>query len=416
MKRVLVLDDDLTVLTLIKRIFNKEEYIVDTFTSGSEALEEIKKNSYDLIISDLIMPEMKGDTFFRQVKENLPDIPFIFLTSSKGLDTVVGIMKMGADDYILKPINPKKVIERVSSVLEENKTAQFINETIIDDLIDKREKSRLFSWKDLYGMKEIEQTNKIMTFLSRNIDQAGGFLWLEILKGKISEVDPDIDDIPLSRTMLKLIIESTEYISKIIDDLKYVTSLQSETILLENIKLSKFLSDLKNLYEEELITIAVKNNKRISFDHVKDCSDYYIEINMSCIRKIMHELLYNAIKYSPKDSKIMIHFDIKEKSNNSLLEVSYWNTPVVTVPEDSNGYSIIGIPYEYSENVFDLFYTMEKLPVRMEEEEWSQGTGLYIVRKMLQKMNGEISAQNVIMHKYYEKTPFVKITVLFPLY
>lgn len=416
MKRVLVLDDDITVLTLLKQIFTKEEYLVDTFTSGNEALEEVKNNNYDLIISDLIMPEMKGDTFFRQVKEILPDIPFIFLTSSKGLETVVGIMKMGADDYILKPINPKKVIDRVNSVIQEKKTTMFINETIIDDLIDKREKSRLFSWKDLYGMKEIEQTNKIMTFLSRNIDQAGGFLWLEILKGKINEADPNIEDIPLSRTMLKLIIESTDYISKIIDDLKYVTSLQGETILLENIKLSQFFSEFKALYEEKLIKIAVKNNKRISLDHTNNFSDYSVEINMSCTKKIMHELLFNAIKYSPKDSKIMLYFDIKENNSKPVLEISYWNTPVLTIPEDSNGESILGIPYEYSETVFDLFYTMDKHPVRMEDEEWSQGTGLYIVRKMLQKMNGEISAQNVIMHKYFEKKPFVKITILLPLY
>lgn len=415
MKHVLVLDDDISILTLIKGFLVKEECIVDTFTNGTDALKSLKKNNYDIIISDLFMPEMNGDIFFKEVKTILPDIPFIFLTASKKFKSVKKIMKMGADDYWVKPINPAILVNRISEIIEEKQKEIIIKETMLDSLIEKRDKKRLFSWKDLYGMKEVDQTNKIMTFLSRNIEQAGSFMWLDMLTNKLSTIDKEQEEVLLNRTMLELIIESTEYIKKIFDDLSYVTSLKDETILLEHTSLEDFLTFFKSIYEKDFLPAAIKHSKRLHLDIIKDDAEYNLEINNDIIKKILLELLYNGIKYSADNSKINIYIDINKNKKQKLLEISYWNTPVLTTSDNSDQEPILGIPYEYSEAVFDLFYTIERLPVRIEEEEWSQGTGLYIVRKLLQKMNGHISAKNVIMHTFSSTIPYVKTTVYIPL-
>lgn len=415
MKHVLVLDDDISILTLIKSFLIRENYVVNTFTNGIDALKSLKENTYDIIISDLFMPEMNGDIFFNEVKKILPDIPFIFLTANKKLNSVKKIMKMGADDYLVKPIDPKTMITTINNTIEEKQEEIIIRETMLDSLIEKRDKKRLFSWKDLYGMKETDQANKIMSFLSRNIDQAGSFMWLEMLRNTLNSVDKDQRDVQLSRTMLDLIIESTEYIKKIFDDLKYVTSLNNETILLEYINLNDFLVFFKNIYENDFLPAVIKHNKRLHLDIINKKYDYNLEINYDIVKKILLELLYNGIKYSTDNSKINIYLDITNNKGNKLLEISYWNTPILTEPDSNEQEPILGIPYEYSEAVFDLFYTIERLPVRIEEEEWSQGTGLYIVRKLLQKMNGHITAQNIIMHTYGSTIPYVKVTVYIPL-
>ncbi len=415
MHKILVLDDDVVILNQMRTSFMLHNYDIKTYNCGHEAIKEVKSGNYDLIISDLLMPSMSGDEFYKHVKLHNPDIPFVFLTVNNNLHSAVEIMKLGADDYIQKPIVPQDLVEKIKKIIEQKQNELIISQTLVDDIIDNRERSKIFSWKQLYGSKETEQTDKVMKFLSRNIEHAGGFKWLEMLKSIMSMSDANSEEIELSRTMLELIIESTDYIDTIISDLSYVTHLQEETLLLEYSGLDEFINEIKEFYESELIQIAVIYDKKISLDyHISDYN-FDIEINMDSIFKILKELLYNSIKYSPDQSKIMIHIDIRNNGKTTLLELSYWNSPNTIISDDKNLKPILGIPYDYSESIFDLFYTMEDLPTRIPEEEWSQGTGLYIIRKMLQKMNGEISARNVIMHTPGNNIPYVKSTIYIPL-
>jgi DNA-binding NtrC family response regulator len=95
--------------------------------SGTEALKLLKANHIDLILSDMIMPKMDGLQFLNEVKKRYNDIPFIMLTAYGSIDNAVASIKQGADDYIIKPINPAElhaVIKKSLSYLvirEENK-------------------------------------------------------------------------------------------------------------------------------------------------------------------------------------------------------------------------------------------------------------------------------------------------------
>lgn len=415
MERVLAVDDDPVILSLIKTTMKKAEIDVVTFSDGEMALRELQKNQYDLIISDLMMPGMNGDEFFHHAKRLHPQTPVVFLTSSQNIDLAIRVMKMGAHDYLHKPIKGEKLISCINKALLENRRERQIQKTVIEGLIDERDQKSLFSWKSLYKSKEIEQTNRIMSFLSRNIEQGGGFKWLEMLREKVNEQEINLESVTLERTMVDLIMESTEYISRILSDLSFVTSLLESVLPLEDMELHSFIELFKNIYEQEMIPTVAAHKKRISLTipHIED--DFSLEIHRESLLRVLRELLFNAVKYSTEESKILIQLNIKKHKGADILEISFWNSAKNTGQRDDKNLPVFGIPYEYTESVFELFYTIDQFPVRIPEEEWSQGTGLFIARKMIEKMNGDMDARNIIMNTLQKSSPYVMVTLYLPL-
>jgi len=123
--RILVVDDEMIVCESCKRILEEEEYEVDTALSGKEALEKMKENPYDIVITDLKMPEIDGMEVLRTFRKEYPDAIIIMITGFSTVETAVEAMKLGAFDYIPKPFTPdevsiivKKAIEKKSLLLE----------------------------------------------------------------------------------------------------------------------------------------------------------------------------------------------------------------------------------------------------------------------------------------------------------
>jgi two-component system, chemotaxis family, chemotaxis protein CheY len=114
--RVLVVDDFATMRKIIKNVL-KQINIENTVEAenGKQALQTLKSDSVDLIISDWIMPEMTGIEFLRACKEDpdLKKIPFLMVTAEAQKDSVVEAIKGGVDNYIVKPFTPDKLQEAI---------------------------------------------------------------------------------------------------------------------------------------------------------------------------------------------------------------------------------------------------------------------------------------------------------------
>ena len=102
---IIIVDDEEMVLTSLSSFLSLEtEYKVKTFTSGKEALDFVKNNEVDLIVSDYLMPEMDGITFLAQVKKFKPEIPRIILTGYADKENAIkAINEVGLFQYIEKP-------------------------------------------------------------------------------------------------------------------------------------------------------------------------------------------------------------------------------------------------------------------------------------------------------------------------
>jgi two-component system alkaline phosphatase synthesis response regulator PhoP len=118
--RVLVVDDEKDIVDLLKYNLEKEkEFVVITASNGKEALEYAVEYKPDLVLLDIMMPEMNGFDVCKKLKSSpaTSNIPVLFLTAKENeIDEIIGL-ELGADDYIQKPISPRKVVARVKSVI-----------------------------------------------------------------------------------------------------------------------------------------------------------------------------------------------------------------------------------------------------------------------------------------------------------
>lgn len=115
---MLVVDDEETLREGLRTYLEQEGYSVDSAASAEQALE-YDMASYDLILLDIMMDKMSGTELAAQLKENpaTADIPIIFLTAKDRDDDMVAGLRLGADDYIVKPFSIKNVIARIEAVL-----------------------------------------------------------------------------------------------------------------------------------------------------------------------------------------------------------------------------------------------------------------------------------------------------------
>ncbi|HHN64881.1 MAG TPA: sigma-54-dependent Fis family transcriptional regulator [Nitrospirae bacterium] len=118
-KSILIVEDEETLRESIRRIFTKEGYIVDTTGTAEEALTLVGENFYDIIITDIILPGMDGLEMLERVKELHPEQIFIVITAYASIDTAVKALRLGAYDYIMKPIIHEEIKQVVRNAITE---------------------------------------------------------------------------------------------------------------------------------------------------------------------------------------------------------------------------------------------------------------------------------------------------------
>lgn len=119
MKRILVVDDEPDIVSLVSYNLTKEGFGVTTVPEGGEALDIIKKKEFDLILLDLMLPGIHGMEVCRMLRsdQKTKNIPIIMLTAKGDETDRVRGLETGADDYMTKPFSPRELIARVKAVL-----------------------------------------------------------------------------------------------------------------------------------------------------------------------------------------------------------------------------------------------------------------------------------------------------------
>ncbi|MBW4422086.1 MAG: response regulator transcription factor [Myxacorys californica WJT36-NPBG1] len=123
MKKILVVDDDMTLRTALTRYLEKRGYAVQKAACGTEALLCFEQDPPDLIVSDVIMPEMDGFEFCRRLRAIRTGqlTPFIFLSSRGDIEDRVQGHSIGADDYLIKPFEPRELLAKIEAQLERSR-------------------------------------------------------------------------------------------------------------------------------------------------------------------------------------------------------------------------------------------------------------------------------------------------------
>ena len=122
MPKILVIDDDRDICLLLKRFLSKHNFDVAEVYAGKKALELLPSFSPDLVMCDFRLDDMDGSALLVKIKEQLPDIPVIIMTGYSDIKVAVEVMKLGAYDYIGKPLFPDEILVTIKKALANKST------------------------------------------------------------------------------------------------------------------------------------------------------------------------------------------------------------------------------------------------------------------------------------------------------
>lgn len=134
---IVIVDDEEEILDLLTVYLKNENYIVEVFTKGGSALEYIEKNGADLVILDIMLPDMDGFSICRKLRKKF-FFPIIMLTAKNEESDVLNGLTLGADDYITKPFKPIEVVARIKTQLRRFKKYNQNHEEAQEQEIDIR--------------------------------------------------------------------------------------------------------------------------------------------------------------------------------------------------------------------------------------------------------------------------------------
>lgn len=167
-EKILIVDDEEHIVTLLAYNIEKAGFIIDTAYDGLEAVQKVEKNDYDLIILDVMLPKMDGMEVVKQLRINRIDIPILMVTArDTEVDTILGL-ELGADDYLTKPFSPKEVVARIKAILRRAKKQEQHSHSLIQvgnlAIFPEKYEAKLGSESLGFTRKEFE----LLIYLARN--------------------------------------------------------------------------------------------------------------------------------------------------------------------------------------------------------------------------------------------------------
>lgn len=120
MKKILVIEDEKRIAELLQKGLSELGFSIDLALNGATALKNFESNGYDLVITDVILPDSSGFELTRTIKEKIPSLPVIMLTALGDTDDKLVGFDAGADDYMVKPFDLRELNARINVLLKRN--------------------------------------------------------------------------------------------------------------------------------------------------------------------------------------------------------------------------------------------------------------------------------------------------------
>ena len=209
--KILVIDDDARIRELLQKILTKNGFITSISDSIADAKKQLKKENFDLLVLDLMLPEESGFDFLKEIREKQNLIPVIMLTAMGDIDNKTQCFEGGCNDYLVKPFEPKELILRINNLL---KNTNKIDKNVCNfgDFIFNFKKQTL-----LKNNKEIHLTDietKLLNLLCKNINKT--LSREELLFNELNERSIDV-----SIARLRKKIEKDPKFPKLLKTIRY---------------------------------------------------------------------------------------------------------------------------------------------------------------------------------------------------
>jgi DNA-binding NtrC family response regulator len=207
-KKVLVIDDEQIVLNSVTKILGQGDYEVETTLSGRQGLEWGLNKRYDIVLTDVRMPDIGGMLVLRDIKRAKPALPVIIITGYANVQTAVQAMKLGAADYIEKPFSPEQLLKALDMAIENAATRMpeqqaLVHKEEILSILERAAADSDFVYKLLHrwadALEEYDLTGpEKLALLTGDIE------WIEKQVGPLTEKQKRWLQRPLSAEVLKI--------------------------------------------------------------------------------------------------------------------------------------------------------------------------------------------------------------------
>ncbi len=203
MKKILIIEDELNMITGLKDNLEFEGYEVDTATEGKTGLEKVTGGKYDLILLDVMLPEVSGFDICKTARKKGVNTPIILLTAKgEEIDKVLGL-ELGADDYITKPFSLRELLARIKAILRRSPDTNGESQRDEDVQIgNMRVNFKNYTASD--GNVEVRMSHKEFEILHYLYSNAGKTVDRDDLMSKVWGIDYDITTRTVDNFILKL--------------------------------------------------------------------------------------------------------------------------------------------------------------------------------------------------------------------
>nr|WP_321411386.1 hybrid sensor histidine kinase/response regulator [uncultured Carboxylicivirga sp.] len=362
--RILIVDDNPRNIQVLGNILKENQYLVEFATSGVGALEWIGVQCFDLILLDIVLPDMNGFQVCEKIREkyDLDSLPVIFLSAHNDTNNVHYGFKIGAQDFITKPFNRGDLLMRVRThiLLKKNiDKLKYLNETLEQKV---EERTRALN----LAKEAAERNDRLKTIFLQNLSHEirtplnGIFGFTQLLKLNFDEKENFIH-------YIEMIEHSGEQMMSMINDLVILSKIdsgQNIDICIEEVDLNEMLDEIILTFEPGIKDKGLKFFKRVDLPN-----GFVIETDKEKVFQVFMNLINNAIKYTPSG-----YVEIGTCYTGFKLEFYVKDTGV-------------GISTEMQKVIFERFVqgkTNNNHPFE------GSGVGLTISKALIEALGGEI--------------------------
>lgn len=287
--KILIVDDVISNVLLLKVLLTNEKFAIVTASNGGQALEQVEKENPDLILLDVMMPDMSGFEVAQQLKSNTKtaEIPIIFLTALNSTTDIVKGFQVGGNDFISKPFNKEELIIRVTHQISLVAAKRVI-------VRKTQELERTIVARDrLYSVIAHDLRSPI-----GSIKMVLNMLILNLPEEKIGREMSDL---------LTTANQTTEDVFALLDNLLKWTKSQigKLNVVYQDIDIVEVVDGVVEIYN------MIARVKKIKIREEKP-SSLAVLGDIDMVKTIVRNLLSNAIKFSNEDSEILVKLEEKE--------------------------------------------------------------------------------------------------------
>ena len=343
---ILIVDDVPRNIQIVANILNSKGYKLLFSQSAIKSIEIVKNKEIDLILLDVMMPEMNGYKVCEEIKKipDKDDIPVIFLTAKNDIESVKKGFQCGGVDFIIKPFNNEELVARVDTHLKLRKAFTVIQ-------------------KQNEELQELNQTkDKFFSIIAHDLRNPFNAIYMmtEVLRRRVDDLCSDE-----AQQMIDLLYLSTKEIYELLDNLLTWSRLQRYKLeyLPDDINIKKLIENNLALYEN------IAKSKHIDMNYEVD-EKLEMETDRNMLNTIIRNLLTNAIKFTNENGQILVSVD----ENDEFVIFSVKDTG-------------IGMSEEELEKILTRSKVVSKMGTA---DERGTGIGLFLCMEFVEMLKGKM--------------------------